>query len=67
MEDFFITQPTLGTQWVNGQSNVVTWKKGLLDDIPSFDVELARLSSDGLIYVAQSGAPPLSLPPFPLT
>ncbi|EPQ50265.1 hypothetical protein GLOTRDRAFT_108667 [Gloeophyllum trabeum ATCC 11539] len=50
---FEITAPSNGTQWVNGQANPVTWKKGLLDGITSFDVELARLSQDGLLYAAK--------------
>ncbi|TFK48119.1 hypothetical protein OE88DRAFT_1664487 [Heliocybe sulcata] len=50
---FEITSPSNGTQWVNGQANPVTWEKGLLDGITSFDVELARLSQDGLLYAAK--------------
>jgi len=49
---FQFIQPTAGTEWVNGQTNPVIWKKGLLDGVPMFDLELARLSEDGLIYVA---------------
>ncbi|KAF5310469.1 hypothetical protein D9611_012254 [Ephemerocybe angulata] len=30
---FQITNPTTGTEWVDGQTNVVTWEKGLLDNI----------------------------------
>jgi hypothetical protein len=48
-----ITQPTTSTVWVNGAANLVTWTKGLLDDINAFDVEMARLSQDGLIFVAK--------------
>jgi len=50
---FEITTPSNGTQWVNGAANPVTWVKGLLDGITSFDVELARLSQDGLLYAAK--------------
>jgi len=49
---FVVTEPTSGTQWQNGVANPVTWSKGLLDDLKSVDVELARLSTDGLILVA---------------
>jgi len=49
---FNVTAPTTGTTWVNGAANPVTWTKGLLDDLVSVDVELARLSQDGLILVA---------------
>ncbi|KDQ56128.1 hypothetical protein JAAARDRAFT_133074, partial [Jaapia argillacea MUCL 33604] len=51
---FEITSPTNGTQWVNGATNPVTWVKGVNDGIPSFDIELARLSTDGLIYIAKN-------------
>ncbi|KAK7439521.1 hypothetical protein VKT23_017450 [Stygiomarasmius scandens] len=49
---FVITEPTSSTQWKNGEAHVVTWSKGG-DDITGFDVELARLGDDGLIYVAR--------------
>jgi hypothetical protein len=55
---FSITQPQTGTQWVNGQANLITWQKPLLDNIHSFDIELTRLSSDGIIYVASGGTCP---------
>ncbi|TDL27097.1 hypothetical protein BD410DRAFT_783284 [Rickenella mellea] len=51
---FIVNQPQQGSQWVNGQANPISWTKGLLDGVNSVDVELARLSSDGLIYVASS-------------
>ncbi|KII85901.1 hypothetical protein PLICRDRAFT_178208 [Plicaturopsis crispa FD-325 SS-3] len=50
---FKITQPASNSTWVNGAVNPVSWTKGLLDGISSFDVELARLSQDGLIMVAK--------------
>jgi len=49
---FVVNQPTTGTQWANGATNPVLWTKGLLDGVNVFDVELARLSTDGLIKVA---------------
>jgi len=52
-----ITEPTTSTVWVNGAANLVTWTKGLLDNIHAFDVEIARLSQDGLIFVAKDGEP----------
>ena len=52
---FQFIQPTTGTEWINGQTNPVIWKKGLLDGVPMFDLELARLSQDGLILVALNG------------
>jgi hypothetical protein len=48
-----ITTPSTTSVWQNGAANVVTWTKGLLDNIHEFDVEIARLSQDGLIFVAK--------------
>ncbi|KAI0369542.1 hypothetical protein BV20DRAFT_946060, partial [Pilatotrama ljubarskyi] len=50
---FVISQPSKGTQWSNNAVNPVSWTKGLLDGINSVDIELARLSQDGLIFVAR--------------
>jgi hypothetical protein len=50
-----ITTPSTTSVWQNGAANVVTWTKGLLDNIHEFDVEIARLSQDGLIFVAKDG------------
>jgi hypothetical protein len=54
--DFSIINPNKNAQWVNGQANLVTWAKGLRDDVIDFDIELMRLSGDGFIYVARGGA-----------
>ncbi|EAU87867.2 hypothetical protein CC1G_01514 [Coprinopsis cinerea okayama7 len=51
---FVVTNPARDAQWVNGQVNVVTWEKGLMDGINGFDVEMARMSADGLILVARN-------------
>jgi len=51
---FDIQEPQAGRQWQNGAANPAQWKKGLLDDIPSFDIEMGRLSVDGILFVAQS-------------
>ncbi|KAG5721206.1 hypothetical protein E4T56_gene20016 [Termitomyces sp. T112] len=51
---FIITEPTRDTQWALGTPNPISWTKGVLDDIASFDVEMARLDSDGLTFVAQN-------------
>ena len=53
---FDIQEPQAGRQWANGAANPVQWKKGLLDDISSFDIEIGRLSVDGILFVAQHGA-----------
>lgn len=52
---FDIQQPQAGTQWLNGAANPVQWKKGLLDDVPYFDIEIGRLSVDGILLVATNG------------
>jgi len=51
---FIIDQPSASATWNNGVSYPVSWTKGLLDGIYGFDVELTRLSEDGLIFVAQN-------------
>ena len=52
---FVINTPANGIQWSNNAVNPVSWTKGLLDGVTSVDVELARLSTDGLIFVAKDG------------
>lgn len=49
---FVINEPQLSAQWSNGAVNVVTWAKGVEDDITSFDMEMLRLSQDGVTYIA---------------
>ena len=51
-----MNSPASGGTWVNGATNPITWTKGLLDDVSVFDIELSTMSSNGLIYVARSGA-----------
>jgi len=51
---FVITEPTRDSQWRNGDPNPVTWRKGVLDGIATFDVEMARLGQDGLTFVARN-------------
>lgn len=60
MIDFVITQPTAGTQWANGAANVVSWVKGVGDGVDAVDIEMSRLSQDGLTFVAQDGKYSLS-------
>ncbi|KAI0791116.1 hypothetical protein C8Q75DRAFT_805976 [Abortiporus biennis] len=50
---FVIQEPAQGTQWTNNAANRVTWTKGLLDGVDVVDVEMSRLSQDGLIFVAR--------------
>lgn len=51
---FIIDEPHRDTQWVNNQANLIQWKKGLLDGIEGFDIEMARLTVDGLTLVAKN-------------
>jgi hypothetical protein len=51
---FLIDEPHRDTQWVNNQANLIQWRKGLLDGVNGFDVEMARLSTDGLTLVAKN-------------
>ena len=60
---FVVDQPTKTSQWVNGAANPITWTKGLLDGVDTIDLELARLSSDGLIFVARNGPSLIDSPP----
>ncbi|KAF5376643.1 hypothetical protein D9615_007874 [Tricholomella constricta] len=51
---FVITEPTRDTQWTIGTPNPVFWRKGVQDGIAEFDVEMARLNTDGLTLVARN-------------
>jgi hypothetical protein len=51
--DFEVTSPPQGTTVGNGTVLPVTWKKGLLDAVEFLDLELTRMSQDGLIFVAR--------------
>ncbi|KAF9233332.1 hypothetical protein BU15DRAFT_66682 [Melanogaster broomeanus] len=50
---FVVTQPGTSTSWANGSPYPVSWSKGLLDGIDTFDIELMRLTVDGLYLVAK--------------
>ena len=52
---FNIKQPQAGSQWQNGAANSAQWVKGLLDGIQRFDIEMGRLSVDGILFVAMDG------------
>lgn len=52
---FEFIQPATGTEWVNGEVHPIIWEKGLLDGVGMFDLELARLSQDGIIKAALNG------------
>ncbi|KAJ7632321.1 hypothetical protein FB45DRAFT_912150, partial [Roridomyces roridus] len=51
---FMVTGPQLNDQWANGETRAVSWVKGANDGVTSFDIELSRLSSDGLTLVAKN-------------
>ncbi|KAF8147703.1 hypothetical protein B0H34DRAFT_669357 [Crassisporium funariophilum] len=51
---FIIDEPQKGREWSNNAANLVSWKKGLLDGINGFDVEMARMSQDGLTLIARN-------------
>jgi len=50
---FMITEPTSSAVWANGAPNLISWTKGLLDGINTFDIEMTRLSQDGLTFIAR--------------
>ncbi|KAJ6500339.1 hypothetical protein C8R45DRAFT_977330 [Mycena sanguinolenta] len=51
---FVATAPQLNDQWANGQTRLVAWTKGVNDGVTSFDIEMSRLSTDGLTLVAKN-------------
>ncbi|KAJ7702465.1 hypothetical protein B0H17DRAFT_1044413 [Mycena rosella] len=51
---FVVTSPKLNDQWANGDTRMVSWSKGALDGISSFDIEMSRMSTDGLTLVAKN-------------
>ncbi|KAF8956775.1 hypothetical protein BDZ97DRAFT_1670982, partial [Flammula alnicola] len=51
---FVINEPQSKEQWVNNAAHLVSWQKGVLDGIYGFDVEMARMSQDGLTLVARN-------------
>ncbi|CAA7262353.1 unnamed protein product [Cyclocybe aegerita] len=51
---FIINEPSANRQWTNNAANLVSWSKGVLDGIHGFDVEMARMSQDGLMLIARN-------------
>jgi len=51
---FVINEPAAQREWVNNAPNLVSWSKGLLDGVDGFDVEMARMGTDGLVLVARN-------------
>ena len=59
--DWNITEPANGVVWTNGQTNLISWSKALDDGVSQFDIELQRLSTSGLSYIAHLGTLPIYL------
>ncbi|KAF7311683.1 Galactose-1-phosphate uridylyltransferase [Mycena kentingensis (nom. inval.)] len=51
---FVVNSPALHDVWVNGETHQVSWTKGARDGITSFDIEMSRLGSSGLTFVAKN-------------
>jgi len=51
---FVIQNPGNGTQLVNNVANLITWAKGVDDGIFGFDLEMTRMSKDGLFLIARN-------------
>ncbi len=52
---FVITSPTLNETWTTSGLNVIKWAASADQGIPGFDVELLRLSTDGILPIARTG------------
>ncbi|KAJ8695373.1 hypothetical protein PTI98_007976 [Pleurotus ostreatus] len=51
---FVVTSPGEGTVWHVGAANPITWSKGVMDGINSFDIEMNRMNGDGLHFLARN-------------
>ncbi|KAK0222123.1 hypothetical protein IW262DRAFT_1460438 [Armillaria fumosa] len=49
---FMVKEPREGAQWSNSAVNVLSWEKGVWDGVTHFDIEMTRLSEDGITYIA---------------
>ncbi|KAK0438510.1 uncharacterized protein EV420DRAFT_1209518 [Desarmillaria tabescens] len=49
---FMIKEPRESAQWSNDAVNVLQWEKGVWDGVTHFDIEMTRLSEDGITYIA---------------
>ncbi|KAK0485284.1 hypothetical protein EDD18DRAFT_704250 [Armillaria luteobubalina] len=49
---FMVKEPREGAQWSNSAVNVLEWEKGVWDGVTHFDVEMTRMSEDGITYIA---------------
>ena len=44
-----------GTQYTNNAAYAITWQKGANDNIFGFDLEMTRMSVNGLYLIARNG------------
>ncbi|KAJ7273414.1 hypothetical protein C8J57DRAFT_273487 [Mycena rebaudengoi] len=51
---FVVTSPKQNDQWANGVPALVSWNKGAMDGVTSFDIEMSQLSSSGLTLIAKN-------------
>ncbi|KAF7338571.1 hypothetical protein MVEN_02083300 [Mycena venus] len=51
---FMVNAPNLNDQWANGETRMISWTKGANDGVTSFDIEMSRLSTDGLTLIAKN-------------
>jgi len=51
---FMVNAPKANDQWVNGDTRMISWTKGANDGVNSFDIEMSRLSTDGLTLIAKN-------------
>jgi len=59
---FVVNHPSSGEKWVNDQTNFLTWTIGATDALDVFDVQLTRMSTEGINYVARNGELGISTP-----
>lgn len=52
---FIINEPSKTVQWGNNITNFATWTIDAGSEVSVFDVELGRLSMDGLHFIARNG------------
>ena len=56
---FTFSQPTLNTKWQNNDVNELSWTKGKLDGVDTFDIEFTRMSVNGNWEVAKGRKLPI--------
>ncbi|KAK0491560.1 hypothetical protein IW261DRAFT_96290 [Armillaria novae-zelandiae] len=49
---FTVKEPQENTQWLNNAVNVLSWEKGIWDGVTFFDIEMVRLNTVGITYIA---------------